>query len=225
MDGMWEVFKCVVCLGRLRDARMCPACSKVPAVLLCVCVSVCAAFTSLCCAQMCCGPCIQRWLDETPECPHCRHHVTYANLVNCRWADDVVARLDDLGHVVASVSGSAHTLSPSRSEPDTHCSVHNNVLDVYCTTCGTCVCHSCALWGDHRGHTHQDIDFKYNDAVAQISAKVTNLRARQDELLASMQGEQSSNYSHRFIHSDNVSIDFARNGFCCFWSSLCFASN
>uniref|UniRef100_A0A1I8JRE6 RING-type domain-containing protein n=1 Tax=Macrostomum lignano TaxID=282301 RepID=A0A1I8JRE6_9PLAT len=69
-----EVFSCFICMERLRDARLCPHCSK-----------------------LCCFVCICRWITEQrPQCPHCRARLRIQDLVKCRWADDVTSQLDQL---------------------------------------------------------------------------------------------------------------------------------
>ena len=69
-----EVFKCFICMEKLRNARLCPHCSK-----------------------LCCYACIHRWLTEQrSQCPHCRASLHINELVNCRWAEEITQRLDTL---------------------------------------------------------------------------------------------------------------------------------
>uniref|UniRef100_A0A8D0NAC8 RING-type domain-containing protein n=1 Tax=Sus scrofa TaxID=9823 RepID=A0A8D0NAC8_PIG len=69
-----EVFRCFICMEKLRDARLCPHCSK-----------------------LCCFSCIRRWLTEQrAQCPHCRAPLQLRELVNCRWAEEVTQQLDTL---------------------------------------------------------------------------------------------------------------------------------
>jgi len=68
-----DIFRCPICLGRVRSAQMCPSCSKI-----------------------CCGPCIKRWLAESKQCPHCRAPLTISQLVNCRFVAEISAELDKL---------------------------------------------------------------------------------------------------------------------------------
>uniref|UniRef100_A0A3Q0SCV7 RING-type domain-containing protein n=1 Tax=Amphilophus citrinellus TaxID=61819 RepID=A0A3Q0SCV7_AMPCI len=50
VQSIAEVFRCFICMEKLRDARLCPHCSK-----------------------LCCFSCIRRWLTEQrAQCPHCR---------------------------------------------------------------------------------------------------------------------------------------------------------
>ena len=50
VQGLADVFRCFICMDKLRDARLCPHCSK-----------------------LCCFACIRRWLvEQRSQCPHCR---------------------------------------------------------------------------------------------------------------------------------------------------------
>ncbi|UJR08618.1 hypothetical protein I4U23_012877 [Adineta vaga] len=73
VETLAEVFRCFICMEKLRDARLCPHCSK-----------------------LCCYPCIRRWLADQNQCPHCRATLHLHDLVNCRWAEEVTTQLDTL---------------------------------------------------------------------------------------------------------------------------------
>uniref|UniRef100_A0A8B9GF18 Tripartite motif containing 37 n=1 Tax=Amazona collaria TaxID=241587 RepID=A0A8B9GF18_9PSIT len=74
LQSIAEVFRCFICMEKLRDARLCPHCSK-----------------------LCCFSCIRRWLTEQrAQCPHCRAPLQLRELVNCRWAEEVTQQLDTL---------------------------------------------------------------------------------------------------------------------------------
>ncbi|CAB0041590.1 unnamed protein product [Trichogramma brassicae] len=69
-----EVFRCFICMEKLRDAHLCPHCSK-----------------------LCCYVCIRRWITEQrSQCPHCRAPLHLNDLVNCRWVEEVTQQLDTL---------------------------------------------------------------------------------------------------------------------------------
>ncbi len=74
VESLSDVFRCFICMEKLRDARLCPHCSK-----------------------LCCHPCIRRWLTEQrPQCPHCRASLHLDELVNCRWVEEVTQQIDTL---------------------------------------------------------------------------------------------------------------------------------
>lgn len=73
-ESIEEIFRCPICLGRVKNAQMCPTCSK-----------------------MCCGNCIKRWLTEQrSQCPHCRSPLHVTQLINCRFAAEISTELDRL---------------------------------------------------------------------------------------------------------------------------------
>lgn len=70
-----EIFRCFICFARVKNAQMCPNCSK-----------------------LCCGGCIRRWLTEQKaQCPHCRSSLRVSQLVNCRFVGEITNALDSLG--------------------------------------------------------------------------------------------------------------------------------
>lgn len=69
-----EIFKCFICFGRVKNAQMCPHCSK-----------------------LCCNNCIKKWLTEQKsQCPHCRAPLRVSQLVNCRFVTEITSALDNL---------------------------------------------------------------------------------------------------------------------------------
>lgn len=154
-----EVFRCFICMEKLRDAHLCPHCSK-----------------------LCCYVCIRRWLTEQrSQCPHCRASLHLHELVNCRWVEEVTQQLDTLQAVNLNNSRG------DDNERD-KCSTHSEKLSVYCWTCRCCICHQCALWGGtHSGHTFKPLDEVYEQHVTQIKDEVTQLRRRLMELISIVQ--------------------------------------
>ncbi|WAR02611.1 TRI37-like protein [Mya arenaria] len=105
VESLTEVFRCFICMEKLRDARLCPHCSK-----------------------LCCYTCIRRWLTETRmQCPHCRAPLHVSELVNCRWAEEVTQTLDLLQHTIPPRDGAdtdqshtGHTFKPIENEYNQH---------------------------------------------------------------------------------------------------------
>lgn len=147
VESLSDVFRCFICMERLRNAHLCPHCSK-----------------------LCCYSCVRRWLTEQrSQCPHCRAPLQIHELVNCRWVEEVTQQLETLkesgivtcpggasrlgagGGVGSSSSGAgsgAHGHGgDDSSEVRDRCKLHAEKLSVYCWTCRQCICHQCALWG------------------------------------------------------------------------------
>ncbi|KAK0091622.1 hypothetical protein PV326_002949 [Microctonus aethiopoides] len=151
METLAEVFRCFICIEKLRDAHLCPHCSK-----------------------LCCYTCIRRWLTEQrSQCPHCRASLHLHELVNCRWVEEVTQQLDTLQAIGSVNSSHCDDFTKDR------CTIHREKLTVYCWTCGRCICHQCALWGGtHTGHTFKPLDEVYDHHVTQIKAEVGQLKRR-----------------------------------------------
>ncbi|GFS28015.1 E3 ubiquitin-protein ligase TRIM37-like [Elysia marginata] len=156
-----EVFRCFICMEKLRDARLCPHCSK-----------------------LCCFPCIRRWLTEQrSQCPHCRASLHIHELVNCRWAEEVTQQLDTLQQTVPT--SREDQLVANWKEI---CGDHQERLSVYCWTCKQCICHQCALWeGAHSGHVFKPLDGIYDEHKKKISDELSQLKSRHAELICLVQ--------------------------------------
>lgn len=122
-----EVFKCFICMEKLKNARLCPHCSK-----------------------LCCFACISRWLTEQRnQCPHCRAPLHITELVNCRWAEEITQRLDTLQQCNSSFGSTggnkarmANALVDGKdffnqaNEKEMKCDQHKQEkLSVFCLTC------------------------------------------------------------------------------------------
>ncbi|CAG7720405.1 unnamed protein product [Allacma fusca] len=167
MESLAEIFRCFICMEKLRDAHMCPHCSK-----------------------LVCYHCIRRWLTEQrAQCPHCRSSLHIHEVVNCRWAEEVTQQLDTLQQSQPKKKRNA-ALSLLETDIDAErCSTHlREELSVYCNTCKCCICHECALWSAvHAGHIFKPLDEIYNQHCQQIKESVTRLRRKFMEIMGSVQ--------------------------------------
>lgn len=161
VESLAEVFRCFICMEKLRDARLCPHCSK-----------------------LCCFPCIRRWLTEQrSQCPHCRASLHIHELVNCRWAEEVTQQLDTLQQTVPT--SREEQIASNWKEI---CGDHQEKLSVYCWTCKQCICHQCALWeGAHSGHVFKPLDGIYDEHKKKISEELSQLKSRHAELICLVQ--------------------------------------
>ncbi|KAL3268426.1 hypothetical protein HHI36_007538 [Cryptolaemus montrouzieri] len=176
VETLAEVFRCFICMEKLRDAHLCPHCSK-----------------------LCCYTCIRRWLTEQrSQCPHCRASLHLHELVNCRWVEEVTQQLDTLQAVSLNNSrGDGNNRDK--------CPTHLEKLSVYCWTCRCCICHQCALWGGtHSGHTFKPLDEVYEQHVTQIKDEVAQLRRRLMELISVVQEVERNVESVRSAKDERV---------------------
>jgi len=177
VESLAEVFRCFICMEKLRNAHLCPHCSK-----------------------LCCYMCIRRWLTEQrSQCPHCRASLHIHELVNCRWVEEVTQQLDTLKE-----AGARQELEVGGHKVD-QCEQHEEKLSVYCWTCRKCICHQCALWGGtHSGHTFKPLDEIYDQHVARVKEEVALLRRRLMELISLVQEVERNVESVRAAKDERV---------------------
>nr|CDS34064.1 E3 ubiquitin protein ligase TRIM37 [Hymenolepis microstoma] len=154
IDALASVFKCLICIGTTADARMCPNCSK-----------------------LFCFGCIRRWITQIKtECPHCRSYLALDNLINCRFANDVVQQLDSLKIDVKASCSLANT---------DICEAHHERLTVFCSTCDHAICHKCALFdGRHGDHNFRPLDEVYKEHLEIVKNEMEALSNRRREIQA-----------------------------------------
>ncbi|XP_069619324.1 E3 ubiquitin/ISG15 ligase TRIM25-like [Ranitomeya imitator] len=89
---------------------------------------------------ICCTYCVDSPVPAVRSCLHCE------------------ASLCDK-HLRVHSKSAEHVLSdPSTSLEKRKCSVHKKILEYYCTEDSACICVSCTLAGEHRGHRVETLD-------------------------------------------------------------------
>ncbi|XP_037057435.1 E3 ubiquitin-protein ligase TRIM37 isoform X6 [Peromyscus leucopus] len=157
VESIAEVFRCFICMEKLRDARLCPHCSK-----------------------LCCFSCIRRWLTEQrAQCPHCRAPLQLRELVNCRWAEEVTQQLDTL----QLCSLTKH----EENEKDKCENHHEklSVFCWTCKKCICHQC--ALWGGMHGGHMFKPLAEIYEQHVTKVNEEVAKLRRRLMELISLVQ--------------------------------------
>lgn len=173
-----DVFRCFICMEKLKDAHLCPSCSK------------------LCCLQ-----CISRWVNEKNQCPHCRQCLQISELVNCRWFEEVAFHIENLQQICQNITISSY----NRRDKD-HCPTHKEKLSVFCWSCQKCICASCALWGGkHSGHTFKQLDLVYETHLAQVKEEQQQLKSRLLELISLVQNVEQNVETVRNAKDERVS--------------------
>ncbi|XP_039612792.1 E3 ubiquitin-protein ligase TRIM37 isoform X1 [Polypterus senegalus] len=157
VESIAEVFRCFICMEKLRDARLCPHCSK-----------------------LCCFSCIRRWLTEQrAQCPHCRAPLQLRELVNCRWAEEVTQQLDTL----QMCSLSKHEENDKDKCENHHEKL--SVFCWTCKKCICHQC--ALWGGMHGGHTFKPLAEIYEQHVTKVNEEVAKLRRRLMELISLVQ--------------------------------------
>ncbi|XP_019941602.1 E3 ubiquitin-protein ligase TRIM37 isoform X3 [Paralichthys olivaceus] len=157
VESIAEVFRCFICMEKLRDARLCPHCSK-----------------------LCCFSCIRRWLTEQrAQCPHCRAPLQLRELVNCRWAEEVTQQLDTL----QLCSLTKHEDNDKDKCENHHEKL--SVFCWTCKKCICHQC--ALWGGMHGGHTFKPLVEIYEQHVTKVKEEVAKLRRRLMELISLVQ--------------------------------------
>ncbi|XP_062869789.1 E3 ubiquitin-protein ligase TRIM37 [Trichomycterus rosablanca] len=157
VESIAEVFRCFICMEKLRDARLCPHCSK-----------------------LCCFSCIRRWLTEQrAQCPHCRAPLQLRELVNCRWAEEVTQQLDTL----QLCNLSKHEENDKDKCENHHEKL--SVFCWTCKKCICHQC--ALWGGMHGGHTFKPLAEIYDQHVNKVNEEVAKLRRRLMELISLVQ--------------------------------------
>ncbi|OCT64315.1 E3 ubiquitin-protein ligase TRIM39 [Xenopus laevis] len=175
-----------------------------------ICLSIYTDPVMLTCGHNFCQVCIGNVLDGQEEqgvysCPECREefperpalhrnlklsniaeHVLTAHSeqresgILCTYCESAVPA-DKTGlHCDASLCHS-HLTEPTTSSGMGKCSVHNETLMYYCCDDDVCICASCGLFGDHRGHQLEPVNKasgkkkqKLNTVMDQLVSKKEN---------------------------------------------------
>ncbi|XP_078121972.1 E3 ubiquitin-protein ligase TRIM37 isoform X1 [Sander vitreus] len=157
VESIAEVFRCFICMEKLRDARLCPHCSK-----------------------LCCFSCIRRWLTEQrAQCPHCRAPLQLRELVNCRWAEEVTQQLDTLQlcNLTKHEDNDKDRCENHHEKLSVFCWTCKKCICHQCALWG----------GMHGGHTFKPLVEIYEQHVTKVKEEVAKLRRRLMELISLVQ--------------------------------------
>ncbi|PIO34144.1 Nuclear factor 7, ovary [Aquarana catesbeiana] len=94
-------------------------------------------------------------------------------------------------HLRVHKTSPEHVLcDPTLSMESRKCSIHNKMLEYYCTEDGACVCVSCSLAGEHRGHQVEmleDASGKKKETLRNVLQKLLTKREETEERVQSLQ--------------------------------------
>ncbi|KAM4632456.1 LOW QUALITY PROTEIN: E3 ubiquitin/ISG15 ligase TRIM25-like [Discoglossus pictus] len=123
-----------------------------------------------------CNYCIQSPVPATKSCLMCE------------------ASLCDNHVRVHSNKSEEHVLSePTTSWGDRKCSVHKKLLEYYCSEDSACICVSCSLAGDHRGHQVEmlkEASEKKKKKLRNVLEKLTSKREKTERRVQRLQGHR-----------------------------------
>ncbi|XP_044127412.1 E3 ubiquitin-protein ligase Midline-1-like isoform X2 [Bufo gargarizans] len=94
-------------------------------------------------------------------------------------------------HLRVHSKSSEHVLSdPSTSLENRKCSVHKKILEYYCTKDAACICVSCSLVGEHKGHQVEMLDEaseKKKGKLRNIFQKLSTKREKTEERVQNLE--------------------------------------
>ncbi|XP_069618370.1 E3 ubiquitin/ISG15 ligase TRIM25-like [Ranitomeya imitator] len=105
-------------------------------------------------------------------------------------------------HLRAHGETPEHVLSdPTTSLENRKCSIHKKILEYYCTEDDTCICMSCNLVGEHRGHRVENL----NEAAEKKKEKMKNVLQK---LTTEIQQMELKRYelSKKMIHIEELCV-------------------
>ncbi|XP_069619295.1 E3 ubiquitin-protein ligase TRIM39-like [Ranitomeya imitator] len=121
---------------------------------------------------ICCTYCVDSPVPAVRSCLHCE------------------ASLCDK-HLRVHSKSPEHVLSdPSTSLEKRKCSVHKKILEYYCTEDAACICVSCSLAGEHRGHRVEMLDEaseKKKKKLRNVLQKLITKREETEERVQSLE--------------------------------------
>ncbi|CAI9601873.1 unnamed protein product, partial [Staurois parvus] len=94
-------------------------------------------------------------------------------------------------HLIVHSKSPEHVLcDPTTSLEDRKCSVHKKILEYYCTEDSSCICMSCRVDGEHRGHqveTLEEASEKKKKKLRNVLQKLMTEREETEKRVKSLQ--------------------------------------
>lgn len=155
IEHVSDMLNCFICFKKVRDAVICPFCSKFS-----------------------CELCLKAWIGEKKqECPACRHQLSLGQIVKCRF-------LTDFSKIIESIKPqllSNFRMHESNDSVD-KCTEHGMKMQYYCLTCNKVICSDCVMFmKTHEGHKFERIRNVYEKRVDQLNREMSLIKRKIDE--------------------------------------------
>ncbi|XP_075132507.1 E3 ubiquitin/ISG15 ligase TRIM25-like [Leptodactylus fuscus] len=109
---------------------------------------------------ICCTYCVDSPVPAVRSCLHCEASLCHK-------------------HLRAHSNGPEHVLSePRQALEKRKCSVHKKILEYYCSEDAACICVSCCLIGEHRGHNMESLDEASEKKKKQLKDVLQKLKTK-----------------------------------------------
>ncbi|XP_077334401.1 E3 ubiquitin/ISG15 ligase TRIM25-like [Lithobates pipiens] len=161
-----------------------------------VCLNVYTDPVTLTCGHHFCRDCIgpvldTQWGTGGYSCPECKENfkkrpVPQKNITLCKILETLQTTQGGQESYVLCDNrqnkSPEHVLcDPSTSPENRKCSVHKKILEYYCTEDETCICVSCRLDGEHRGHQVETLDEASEKKKKQLRNDLQELMTEREE--------------------------------------------
>ncbi|KAM4697692.1 uncharacterized protein WCC33_013286 [Rhinophrynus dorsalis] len=114
-------------------------------------------------AGILCTHCIQSPVPAVKTCLHCE-----ASLCNI--------------HLRAHSKSEEHVLTdPTTSMENRKCSIHKEILKYYCSEDGACICVSCCVFGEHKGHQVDLLNQAFEKKKVDLKKSLDKLTPKREE--------------------------------------------
>ncbi|XP_075711996.1 E3 ubiquitin/ISG15 ligase TRIM25-like [Rhinoderma darwinii] len=142
---------------------------------------------------ICCTYCVDSAVPAVKSCLHCEASLCDKHLrVHSKTAEHVLSE-------------------PTTSLENSKCSVHKKILEYYCTEDSACICVSCSLVGEHRGHRVEMLDEAYEKKkkkLKNVLQKVTIKREETEKRVQSL-GKQRRKAQEKAVYlTERVTVLF-----------------
>ncbi|KAM9316313.1 E3 ubiquitin-protein ligase TRIM11-like [Gastrophryne carolinensis] len=78
-------------------------------------------------------------------------------------------------------------LDPTTSMENIKCPVHNKILEYYCSKDAACICVSCCLVGEHRGHPMEPLQKAFEETMTKLQNTLQELKNQQETIKENVQ--------------------------------------
>jgi tripartite motif-containing protein 37 len=166
LEHITELLKCLICFKKVKEAVLCPHCSK-----------------------FACELCLKKWVVERrAECPACRRPLALSQIIKCRFLSDISSALNSL--CISQIK--SYSIYETNETID-KCSEHSLKMTYYCTTCTKAVCSDCVMFTKlHEGHKFERIKDMFEKTIEAINREMQKLKRK----ITEYESYQSSLYRH-----------------------------
>ncbi|KAM9329466.1 uncharacterized protein PAF06_002860 [Gastrophryne carolinensis] len=98
-----------------------------------------------------------------------------------------------------------HVLTdPSTTLGNRKCLIHRKILEYYCTEDAACICVSCCLIGEHRGHQIESLDMAYEKKALKLRDVLQKVTAKREETQSRVQSLQEKGKKEQEIAASEL---------------------